>query len=304
MATHMLVCRGVTVGAVDVVDDPFAGAARLDIDVELDGGLVGRASATTLIEIARSTAAAHAGETGAMIADAVAEASRRETGAAMATVTLTLSPTTSTESVESVKSTTQMTQPMPEPACLGVHWVATSGETTTAVPTVAEPAEDTGDMHADMTSHRAVVSMESVSPQAAELFRDVIVTLDGAPGTHIAGISPLYHAMTADGGETRTAVAALDTTMGAAALTAFLNATARAHDGDVELHIVDIDDADGRARIDDGGAGNRAAILAPWMDMDPNATFRGDPLAYLLANAPDTPFAGLESDRWIIGGAQ
>ena len=45
-------------------------------------------------------------------------------------------------------------------------------------------------------------------------------------------------------------------------------------------------------------------LVAPWMDMDPNATFRGDPLAYLLANAPDTPFAGLESDRWIIGGAQ
>lgn len=291
MGTHTLICREVAAGRIDVVDDPFDGGAHLHADVELDGGLVARASATTLIETVRRTVAAHDGETGAMVADAVAEAVRRETAAATARVTLTLTPST------------------PAPVCWQVRWTATSGETPAdCAPQVADAEQDAhapgGEHEADTASRRAVVSMESASPQAPSLFRDVIVAIDAAPGTQIEGISPLYHAMTADGGETRTAVAALDTAMDAAALTAFLNAASRAHDGDVTLHIVDIDDADGRARIDDGGAGNRAAILAPWMDMDPMATLHGDPLSYLLVSAPDAPFAGLESDHWIIGGAQ
>ncbi len=292
MGTHTLICRGLTAGMIDVVDDPFAGRARLDVDVELDGGLVARASATTLVETVRRIVAAHDGETGAMVAEAVAEAVRRETAAETAQVTLTLTPTA------------------PDAVCSQLRWVAESGVTTPGDvgPAAAHAAQDAdasgAGQEADTTSHHAVVSMESASPQAPTLFRDVIVALDAAPGTQIAGISPLYHAMTADGGETRTAVAALDTAMDAAALTAFLNAASRAHDGDVTLHIVDIDDADGRTRIDDGGAGDRAAILAPWMDMDPMAALHGDPLPYLLASAPDVPFAGLESDHWIIGGAQ
>ena len=36
--------------------------------------------------------------------------------------------------------------------------------------------------------------------------------------------------------------------------------------------------------------------------MDPQATLQGDPLAFLLASAPDAPFVGMESDHWIIGG--
>ena len=283
MATHTLSCQGIRTAAIDVVDDPFGGANHMDVDVELGGGLVARVSAATLVGSVRRGVAAHDGETGAMIADAVAEAVRRETAAATTQVTLTLTPTGQ------------------KPACQAVRWTAASGETTTD----AAADEQTAPGSASETGpRRAVVSMESASPQADVLFRDVIVALDEAPGTQIEGISPLYHAMTADGGETRTAVAALDTTMDAAALTAFLNAAARVHDGDVALHIVDIDDTEGRARIDDGGAGNRAAILAPWMDMDPTATFHGDPLAYLLASAPDAPFAGPESDHWIIGGAR
>ena len=38
------------------------------------------------------------------------------------------------------------------------------------------------------------------------------------------------------------------------------------------------------------------------VDMDPQATLQGDPLAFLLASAPDAPFVGMESDHWIIGG--
>ena len=259
-------------GAVDIVDDPFDGAARAVIDVEVHGGLISRASASSLVGCVIETATAHDGETGAMIAEAVAETARRHTEADTVSVTLTLDATQG------------------DAPCASVSWHAHAGE--------ASPDPRAADTHMSTTAAQVT--------HAARIFRDVIVALDAAPNTQIDGISPLYHAMTADGNDTRTAVVALDTTMDVAALTAFLNAASRAHDGDVALHIIDIDGVDERerARIDDGGAGNRAAILAPWMEMEPDATFHGDPLAFLLASAPDAPFAGLESDHWIIGGKQ
>lgn len=48
-------------------------------------------------------------------------------------------------------------------------------------------------------------------------------------------------------------------------------------------------------------AGKRAAVLAPWMDMDPNATLGGDPVSFLLATAQDAGRVGMLSDGWIFG---
>ena len=49
-------------------------------------------------------------------------------------------------------------------------------------------------------------------------------------------------------------------------------------------------------------ARNHAAVLAPWLDMDPDARLGKDPVSFLLAMAPDTAQVGLLTDNWIIGG--
>ncbi|KFI79430.1 hypothetical protein [Bifidobacterium pseudolongum] len=153
-------------------------------------------------------------------------------------------------------------------------------------------------------SHAAVISLESRVPNAADVFRTMIVALDGIPGNQVEGISPLYAVNHADGTAGRSAVVALQTTMSAAQLERALTALHAAHEGAVTCHIVQmggIGDEE-RAALDTGDAQHRAAVLAPWMDMDPQATLQGDPLAFLLASAPDAPFVGMESDHWIIGG--
>lgn len=108
----------------------------------------------------------------------------------------------------------------------------------------------------------------------------------------------------ADGSAGRSAVVALQTTMSAAQLERALTALHAAHEGAVTCHVVQMSGIgdEERAALDTGDAQHRAAVLAPWMDMDPQATLQGDPLAFLLASAPDAPFVGMESDHWIIGG--
>ena len=49
-------------------------------------------------------------------------------------------------------------------------------------------------------------------------------------------------------------------------------------------------------------ARNHAAVLAPWLDMDPDARLGKDPVSFLLAMAPDAAQVGLLTDNWIIGG--
>ena len=50
-------------------------------------------------------------------------------------------------------------------------------------------------------------------------------------------------------------------------------------------------------------ARNHASVLAPWLDMDPNASLGGDPVAFLLAMAPDAGQVGLLSDNWILSNS-
>ncbi len=148
------------------------------------------------------------------------------------------------------------------------------------------------------------VRTASHAANAADVFRTMIVALDGIPGNQVEGISPLYAVTHADGSAGRSAVVALQTTMSAAQLERALTALHAAHEGAVTCHIVQMSGIgdEERAALDTGDAQHRAAVLAPWMDMDPQATLQGDPLAFLLASAPDAPFVGMESYHWIIGG--
>ena len=77
--------------------------------------------------------------------------------------------------------------------------------------------------------------------------------------------------------------------------------------GDVDLDLVDMpgtvcDEPD--CRVPWPSARTHASVLAPWMDMDPQARLGGDPVSYLLAMAPDADRVGLLSDTWIVGSTE
>ncbi|WP_055428166.1 2-amino-4-hydroxy-6-hydroxymethyldihydropteridine diphosphokinase [Bifidobacterium aesculapii] len=150
----------------------------------------------------------------------------------------------------------------------------------------------------------AVISMDSTSTDAETLFREAIVAIDGLPGTQVDGISPLYHVSSFDGPDAMSAVIQIETKLGARALIAALGTIERTHGGALDLDLVDMQDVvsdDPDCRVPWPSAKTRAAVLAPWMDMDPDATLGGDPVSFLLAMAPDAGLVGQLSDSWIIG---
>lgn len=153
--------------------------------------------------------------------------------------------------------------------------------------------------------HRAIVSMDSTSPDAEELFRSAIVALDGIPGSEIEGISPLYHVSHVDGPDAMAAVVQLTTTLGARQLIATLGVIEAAHADQIDLDLVDMpgviaDEPD--CRVPWPSARDHAGVLAPWLDMDPDARLGRDPVAFLLAMAPDAGQVGMLSDHWVLGG--
>ncbi|NMN02570.1 2-amino-4-hydroxy-6-hydroxymethyldihydropteridine diphosphokinase [Bifidobacterium panos] len=155
-------------------------------------------------------------------------------------------------------------------------------------------------------SRPAVISLESTSPDAETLFREAIVAIDGIPGNQVEGISPLYHLSNFDGPDAMSAVIQIVTKLGAADLIDALGTIETAHGKAVDLDLVDMDGVrcdEPDCRVPWPSARRRAAVLAPWMDMDPNATLGGDPVAFLLAQAEDAGRVGLLSDAWILGSA-
>ncbi|PJM79383.1 2-amino-4-hydroxy-6-hydroxymethyldihydropteridine diphosphokinase [Bifidobacterium scaligerum] len=154
-------------------------------------------------------------------------------------------------------------------------------------------------------SRRAVISMDSTSADAERLFREVIVSIDGMPGNQVQGISPLYHVAHFDGPDAMSAVIQVETKLSAADLIAALGSVESAHDNIVDLDLVDMEGVvadEPHCRVPWPSAREHASVLAPWMDMDPNATLGGDPVSFLLAMAPDAGQVGLLTDNWILSG--
>ena len=154
------------------------------------------------------------------------------------------------------------------------------------------------------TSRRAVVSMDSTCPEAETLFRSAIVALDGIPGNEVEGISPLYHVSSVDGPDAMAAVVQLGTRFDARRLIAMLGAIEASHADQIDLDLIDLegetcDEPD--CRVPWPSARRRAAVLAPWLDMDPDARLGRDPVAFLLAMAPDADRVGLLSADWVLG---
>ncbi|MBW3090960.1 2-amino-4-hydroxy-6-hydroxymethyldihydropteridine diphosphokinase [Bifidobacterium miconisargentati] len=159
------------------------------------------------------------------------------------------------------------------------------------------------DQYAPAVSRRAVISMDSTSTDAERLFREAIVTIDGIPGNQVEGISPLYHVAHFDGPDAMSAVMQIETKLPAADLIAALGAVEASQEGLIDLDLVDMDGVtsdEPNCRVPWPSARTHASVLAPWMDMDPNATLGGDPVSFLLAMAPDAGQVGMLSDNWIL----
>lgn len=164
-----------------------------------------------------------------------------------------------------------------------------------------------GALPVDPAYHDAVISLRSAAPNAEQLFREVIVTLDRMPGNQVDGISPLYFVGSLNGTDGHAAVIKLSTAMGTRQLNQVLDALHTAHEGALQLSVVAIGKAgDESLHAPEGAADHHlgAAVLEPWAAMDPNASYNGDPLAYLLAMAPDSAQVGVESEQWVMGGGR
>ena len=153
----------------------------------------------------------------------------------------------------------------------------------------------------------AVIAMRGGSGDGEHLMRAAVVALDSVPGNQVTGISPLYHVSAIDGPDSMSAVVLVDTRLDLAALSHLLASINDKHRDTLALHAVTMrsDAEDGRhEQVGWQEAKTKASILAPWMDIEPDASFDGDPLSYLLALAPDATQVGMLSDSWILGGMQ
>lgn len=168
-----------------------------------------------------------------------------------------------------------------------------------------ESSPTAGELLHGAVSRRAVVSLDSTLPEAETLFRSAIVSLDAIPGNEIEGISPLYHVSNFDGPDAMAAVVQLHTRLDARSLIGALGTIEAAHADQLDLDLVDMegvvsDEPD--CRVPWPSAAQRAQVLAPWFDMDPDARLGGDPVSFLLAMAPDAGRVGVLSDDWILRG--
>lgn len=186
-----------------------------------------------------------------------------------------------------------------QPTEAAAAWPAGSGAAANA------GNASTGDSDDEAVVRRAVISMDSTSNEAETLFRSAIVSLEGIPGNQVEGISPLYHVSAFSGPDAMSAVVMVSTRLGARNLVAALGAIEAAHADQLDLDLVDMEgvtSGEPDCTVPWPSASHRAAVLAPWLDMDPDARLGGDPVAFLLAMAPDAERVGMLSDNWIIGG--
>ena len=147
--------------------------------------------------------------------------------------------------------------------------------------------------------------MDSASSDAENQFRRAIVAVDGLPGNQVEGISPLYHVSQVDDlPDKMAAVMQISTRMSARELIGALESVESSISPDLDLDLVDMegvvsDEPD--CKVPWPSAREHASVLAPWFDMDPDARLGRDPVAFLLAVAPDAAQVGMLTDNWIIG---
>ena len=179
-----------------------------------------------------------------------------------------------------------------------------------------------GSAQARPRTRHAVIAMGGNIGDVVQAMRAAVVALDGMPGNQVTGISPLYRTspwgMKPGTPDFLNAVVTLTTTIEPAALLDQLHVVEAAHGRSREVHwasrpldldIVDIDgivSEDPDLTLPHPRAWQRAFVLAPLADLDPDFTLagpHGGPVARLLEDAPDRKAVVRVSDTWILGDA-
>ncbi|WP_018143219.1 2-amino-4-hydroxy-6-hydroxymethyldihydropteridine diphosphokinase [Alloscardovia criceti] len=169
--------------------------------------------------------------------------------------------------------------------------------------------------------HTAVLALGGNIGDVEQTLRTAIVALDAIVGNQITGISALYTTkpwgVAGDVPDFKNAVVELTTVMDAQQLLNSIHMIEAAHGRTREVHWdsrpldIDIIDFDGMESTDPAltlphpRAWQRAFVLKPWLDINPDAQLsgpHGGRVSALAEAAPDSNYVQLESAQWILGG--
>ncbi|WP_418968990.1 2-amino-4-hydroxy-6-hydroxymethyldihydropteridine diphosphokinase [Alloscardovia omnicolens] len=171
------------------------------------------------------------------------------------------------------------------------------------------------------TVHKAVIALGGNLGDVQQTFRTAIVAMDAIVGNQVTGISALYRTkpwgVPGDVPDFYNAVVELTTVLDAEQLLNSLHMIEAAHGRTRDIHWdsrpldLDIIDFDGQVSNNPGltlphpRAWQRAFVLKPWLDINPEATLPGEhggTVEKLAAAAPDADGIECASTNWILGG--
>lgn len=156
----------------------------------------------------------------------------------------------------------------------------------------------------------AVVSMQGEKSESTKFaMLDVITSLEQSKepiSTQLDGVSALYQ-VSSDKGEEYSAIIVVSSTMVEDALALKIKEMQISQEQNLRLRILGTrqygSDSSNTKTMDSDRLDSQlnAAQLEPWMQIEPDASIDGEPLAYKLAFAPDAARVGIYSERWIMG---
>lgn len=156
----------------------------------------------------------------------------------------------------------------------------------------------------------AVVSMQGEKSESTKFaMLDVITSLEQSKepiSTQLDGVSALYQ-VSSDKGEEYSAIIVVSSTMVEDDLALKIKEMQISQEQNLRLRILGTrqygSDSSNTKTMDSDRLGSQlnAAQLEPWMQIEPDASIDGEPLAYKLAFAPDVARVGIYSERWIMG---
>lgn len=156
----------------------------------------------------------------------------------------------------------------------------------------------------------AVVSMQGEKSESTKFaMLDVITSLEQSKepiSTQLDGVSALYQ-VSSDKGEEYSAIIVVSSTMVEDDLALKIKEMQISQEQNLRLRILGTrqygSDSSNTKTMDSDRLDSplNAAQLEPWMQIEPDASIDGEPLAYKLAFAPDTARVGIYSERWIMG---
>lgn len=156
----------------------------------------------------------------------------------------------------------------------------------------------------------AVVSMQGEKSESTKFaMLDVITSLEQSKeplSTQLDGVSALYQ-VSSDRGEEYSAIIVVSSTMVEDDLARKIKEMQISQEQNLRLRILGTrqygSDSSNTKTMDSDRLDSQlnAAQLEPWMQIEPDASIDGEPLAYKLAFAPDAARVGIYSERWIMG---